>query len=108
MTCWATLRHNAAEAAIVGARDERVWARDGAHGSAVRLERRRDCLRSKLRLCRSSGGGPLPCRSPRRDLGLIAFCSRDYAGIVPPRLLPPCGGGPRRGVAPSYATRERR
>ena len=51
MTCSATLRHNAAEAAIVGARDERVWARDGGHASAVRLERCRDRLRGKLRLC---------------------------------------------------------
>ena len=53
MTCSATLRHNAGEAAVVGAGDERVRARDGAHGSAVRLERRRDRLRRQLRLCRS-------------------------------------------------------
>ena len=38
---------------VCGWTAECVWARDGAHASAVRLERRRDRLRRKLRLCRS-------------------------------------------------------
>ena len=53
MTCSATLRHNAGEAAIVGAGMSAFGCARAAHGSAVRLERCRDRLRRKLRLCRS-------------------------------------------------------
>jgi hypothetical protein len=52
MTCSATLRHNAGEAAIVGAMDERVRARASAHAFADRLERSRDGVRRNRRLCR--------------------------------------------------------
>ncbi len=101
MTCWATLRHNAAEAAIVGARDERVWARDGAHGSAVRLERRRDRLRSKPRLCRSSGGAASRSGRLRRrrfgDLADASFARRDYAGIVRAASPTPLWGRTKEG-----------
>src|SRR5271163_3621741 len=32
-----------------------------------------------------------------RDMSARARCFWVYAGTGPPRLLPPCGGGPRRG-----------
>ena len=100
MTCLATLRHNAGEAAIAGAEDERVWAQEGAHGSAVRLERCRDRLRHKLRLCGSSIVAGFHRLWPRRrdaNPGPFApeFTRGSFRGVSSPLVGEDQGGGSR-------------
>jgi hypothetical protein len=80
----------------------------GAHAGGVRS--------APLRMKTSSPGPPVLGPDPgvammglvRPKRNLLAVCFWVYAGTGQPRLLPPCGGGPRRGVAPSYETSERR